>query len=34
MSVKRAEKELSFIDGEAIVSTGYTLDGMTVEPYE
>ena len=34
MSVQQASRRLSYVDGEAQVATGYTLDGITVEPYE
>lgn len=33
MSVQQASRRLSYVDGEAQVATGYTLDGITVEPY-
>jgi hypothetical protein len=34
MSVQQASRRLSYVDGESQVATGYTLDGITVEPYE
>jgi hypothetical protein len=34
MTVQGASRSLSYVDGQAQVATGYTLDGITVEPYE
>lgn len=34
MTVQRASKSLSLVDGSANVDAGYTLHGLTVEPYE
>jgi len=34
MSVQQASRRLSYVDGESQVATGYTLEGITVEPYE
>lgn len=34
MSVQGASRSLSFVDGQTQVATGYTLDGITVEPYK
>ena len=34
MTVQQASRSLSFVDGQSQVATGYTLDGITVEPYE
>ena len=34
MSVQQASRRLSFVDGVSQVATGYTLDGIMVEPYE
>jgi len=34
MTVQQASRSLSFMDGQSQVATGYTLDGITVEPYE
>ena len=33
MSVQRTSRTLFHVDGRAPVATGYTLDGITVEPY-
>ena len=34
MSVQGASRSLSYVDGQAQIATGYTLDGITVEPYQ
>ncbi len=34
MTVQRSNQALSFVDGQSEVATGYTLDGIAVEPYE
>ena len=34
MTVKPLSKELSYVDGEADVAVGYSLDGTTIQPYE
>ncbi len=34
ITVQQASRSLSFVDGQSQVATGYTLDGITVEPYE
>ncbi len=34
LSIQQASRRLSYVDGESQVATGYTLDGITVEPYE
>ena len=34
MSIQQASRSLSFVDGESMIATGYSLDGITVEPYE
>ncbi len=34
MSVQAASRSLSYVDGQAQIATGYTLDGITVEPYQ
>ncbi len=34
MSVQASSRSLSFVDGQTQVATGYTLDGITVEPYQ
>ena len=33
ITVQGASRSLSYVDGQAQVATGYTLDGITVEPY-
>ena len=34
MSIQQASRSLSLVDGQSNIATGYTLDGITVEPYE
>ena len=34
ITVQQASRSLAFVDGQSQVATGYTLDGITVEPYE
>ncbi len=34
ISVQAASRSLSYVDGQAQIATGYTLDGITVEPYQ
>jgi uncharacterized protein len=34
MTIQQANRSLSFVDGESDVATGYTLDGIVVEPYK
>lgn len=34
MGIQAATRSLSYVDGEAPIETGYTLEGLLVEPYE
>lgn len=34
IKVQQASRALSYVDGQADIATGYTLDGVLVEPYE
>lgn len=34
LTVEPASRSLSFVDGQAPVATGYTLTGVTIEPYQ
>lgn len=34
ISAKQDAKELSFVDGAAAIQTGYTIEGVQIEPYE
>lgn len=34
LEIKQSSQSLSFVDGSADIATGYTLKGVTVEPYQ